>query len=661
MRILLAGFYALLVWGSLSSQAAADDWSDCKFSVPEKRIAACTRIIARRDEGPEKIALAHTYRGNAYRGREDNEKAIADFTKAIELDPKRAAYNRGLTHAARGEYDQAIGEYDEAIKSNPSDAAAFNARAGAYNSKGNRERAAADWNEALRLDPKLAAAYLNRGNAFYNKGDRELAAIDAMEAIRLEPNLPGGYTLRGVVYFSKGEFDRAIADYTKAIELDPKLGRVYENRGAAWERKGDIDKSIADFTKAIEVNPKSARAYDFRGALYSKRNERDLAIADFEKAIAVNPKYVNAYNNRGIVYGRKGEIDKAIADYTTAIEIDPKYSWAYNNRGLAYGRKGELDKALADFDKAVEVDPKYALAYANRGNAFEQKGDNERALADFRKVLELPAPGEADRQRQEIVRTRIARLSQPQPPRAAPAPSVPQRVALVVGISNYTNASILKNPANDAKATAAALRRLGFAKVVEGYDLTREQMGKTLKEFGDLVEGAEWALVFFAGHGMEMNGVTYLIPADAALKRDTHVTDETISLTQVQAKVDAASKLGLVILDSCRNNPFADRMVRSAGTTTRALGRGLANVEPEGNVLVVYSAKHGTTALDGAGANSPFTEALISHIEEPGLEINFLFRKVRDDVRAKTLRRQEPFLYGSLSSELLYFKAPINR
>ena len=227
----------------------------------------------------------------------------------------------------------------------------------------------------------------------------------------------------------------------------------------------------------------------------------------------------------------------------------------------------------------------------------------------------------------------------------------------MIGISNYANAGILKNPANDAKATAAALRRLGFAKVVEGYDLTREQMGKALKEFGDLVEGAEWALVFFAGHGMEMNGVTYLIPADAALKRDTHVTDETISLTQVQAKVDAATKLGLVILDSCRNNPFADRMARSAGST-RALGRGLASVEPEGNVLVAYSAKHGTTALDGAGANSPFTESLISHIEEPGLEINLLFRKVRDDVRAKTLRRQEPFIYGSLSSELLYFKAP---
>jgi uncharacterized caspase-like protein len=236
-----------------------------------------------------------------------------------------------------------------------------------------------------------------------------------------------------------------------------------------------------------------------------------------------------------------------------------------------------------------------------------------------------------------------------------PAPA--ERVALVIGNSTYAHVGPLANPRNDAVGMAASLRRLGFDQVFELHDLTREQMGKALKDFGDVSEAAQWAVVFFAGHGIEMNGVTYLIPTDAALKRDAHVTDETISLTQVQAKVDAASKLGLVILDSCRNNPFVERMVRSGGTA-RAIGRGLASIEPEGNILIAYSAKHGTTASDGTGRNSPFTEALLAHIEEPGLEINFLFRKVRDQVRSKTQHRQEPFLYGSLSSELLYFKAP---
>ena len=179
---------------------------------------------------------------------------------------------------------------------------------------------------------------------------------------------------------------------------------------------------------------------------------------------------------------------------------------------------------------------------------------------------------------------------------------------------------------------AAMLRRLGFAEVIERYDVSRENMGRALKEFGDRAEGAEWAVVYFAGHGLEMNGATYLVPVDAELRRDTHVGDETLSLTHVQAKVDAASKLGLVILDACRNNPFLSRMVRTAGAT-RSIGRGLPPVEPEGNVLVADAAKHGTMAEDGSGEeHGPFTEALLAHMEEPGLEINFLFRKVRDRV-----------------------------
>jgi uncharacterized caspase-like protein len=192
---------------------------------------------------------------------------------------------------------------------------------------------------------------------------------------------------------------------------------------------------------------------------------------------------------------------------------------------------------------------------------------------------------------------------------------------------------------------------------MERYDLNREAMGKALKDFGDQASGAEWALVYFAGHGLGLNGTTYLIPVDAELKRDTHVPDETMALDRVQAKVDAASKLGLVVLDACRNNPFIARMNRSRAT--RSLGRGLANVEPEGNVLVAYAAKHGTVAEDGARANSPFTQALLAHIEEPGLEINILFRKVRDLVRKSTNGRQDPFVYGSLGAELLYFKPAV--
>jgi hypothetical protein len=353
-----------------------------------------------------------------------------------------------------------------------------------------------------------------------------------------------------------------------------------------------------------------------------------------------------------------------LSDLNSAIQINQKIPYLYGNRGNIYASKKAFDRAFGDYEVAIQLNDKNPLPYYNRGKAYERTGDKERALADYRKVLELPAVSNTDKQRREIAHQRIARLTQTEarngspessPPAPAPAPPPAKRVALVIGNAKYTSVGKLANPENDASGMAASLRRLGFDHVVELHDASRENMGRALKEFGDWAEKAEWAVVFYAGHGLEMNGITYLIPTDAELARDSHVADEAISLTQVQAKVDAASKLGLIILDSCRNNPFLAHMARSGGSA-RAIGRGLAAVEPEGSVLVAYSAKHGTTASDGNGSNSPFSEALLHHIEEPGLEINFLFRRVRDEVRSKTQRQQEPFLYGSLSSEPLYFK-----
>ncbi|MGY4300364.1 putative caspase-like protein [Bradyrhizobium sp. i1.4.4] len=155
---------------------------------------------------------------------------------------------------------------------------------------------------------------------------------------------------------------------------------------------------------------------------------------------------------------------------------------------------------------------------------------------------------------------------------------------------------------------------------------------------------------------MEVGGENWLIPISAELRSDTDAESEAISLRSVSLQVSKARKLGLVILDACRNNPFAAKMKRSL--STRAVARGLAPTEPSDNVLIAYAARDGTTASDGEGRNSPFTTSLLRHIETPGLEISFLFRRVRDDVMAATRREQQPFVYGSLSKEEIYLKAP---
>jgi Caspase domain len=229
------------------------------------------------------------------------------------------------------------------------------------------------------------------------------------------------------------------------------------------------------------------------------------------------------------------------------------------------------------------------------------------------------------------------------------------RVALVIGNGAYQKVPALPNPSRDAADIARALQRLDF-KVTQLNNATAADMRKSLVEFGRAAEGSMMAVVFYAGHGMEAGGENWLIPTDAELRNDTDVESEAVSLRSVNLQVSKARQLGLIVLDASRNNPFEAKMKRSL--STRAVARGLAPTEPTDNVLIAYAARDGTTASDGEGRNSPFTTALLRNIEIPGLEISFLFRRVRDDVMSATKREQQPFVYGSLSKEEIYLKPP---
>ena len=238
---------------------------------------------------------------------------------------------------------------------------------------------------------------------------------------------------------------------------------------------------------------------------------------------------------------------------------------------------------------------------------------------------------------------------------AGPA-NAERRVALVIGNAAYKAVVELPNPRKDARDVAAALKAAQFAEVVERYDLGIQQMRDALAAFEDKATGADWAVVYYAGHGIEVDGRNYLVPVDAQLKRATDVEDETLPLDRVLARMAAAGKLQLVILDACRFNPFKQRM---AGAGTRIVGeRGLARIEPtHPNVVVAYAARDGQVALDGKpGENSPYARALLKYLAEPGLELGNMFRKMRDEVLAETGGRQRPYEYGSLTSQQLFFK-----
>ena len=222
-----------------------------------------------------------------------------------------------------------------------------------------------------------------------------------------------------------------------------------------------------------------------------------------------------------------------------------------------------------------------------------------------------------------------------------------KRVALVVGNSNYKNAAVLPNPANDAAAVAATLKGAGFDIVEARFDLQATDMRRTLRDFADQARDSDIAVVYYAGHGIEIDGTNYLIPTDARLERDTDIYDEAFSLDRVLLAIEPARQLRLVIVDACRNNPFADTMKRTV--TSRSVSRGLARIEPTTtNTLVAFAAKAGLTALDGNSKNSPYATALVKYIATPGLDLRRAFGFVRDDVLQSTGNRQEPYVYGSL-------------
>jgi len=228
--------------------------------------------------------------------------------------------------------------------------------------------------------------------------------------------------------------------------------------------------------------------------------------------------------------------------------------------------------------------------------------------------------------------------------------SAEKRVALVLGNSAYQSVPPLPNPVNDANVIAATLKEAGFDVVDSRRDLPAAETRRALRDFADRARDADIAVVYYAGHGMEVDGTNYLIPVDAKLERDTDVYDEAFSLDRILLAIEPAKKLRLVVLDACRDNPFARGMRRTVAS--RAIGRGLAQIEPTSpNTLIAYSAKAGSTALDGDARNSPFTLALAKHLTTPGLDVRRAFGFVRDDVLKTTANRQEPFVYGSLGGD----------
>jgi uncharacterized caspase-like protein len=229
-----------------------------------------------------------------------------------------------------------------------------------------------------------------------------------------------------------------------------------------------------------------------------------------------------------------------------------------------------------------------------------------------------------------------------------------KRVALIVGNSTYQTVPQLPNPSRDASAVANMFKDAGFDSVEVKLDVGNLEFKRSIRKFEAMADQADIAVIYYAGHGLEISGTNYLIPTDARLASDRDADDEAIPLERLISSTDGARRLRLVILDACRDNPFVRTMRRERMAANRAIASGLSKVEPTStDTLIAYAAKAGSTADDGDGQHSPFTSALLKNLTVPGLDVRLAFGRVRDEVMKSTGNRQEPFVYGSLGGETM--------
>jgi tetratricopeptide (TPR) repeat protein len=480
-----------------------------------------------------------------------------------------------------------------------------------------------------------------------------------------------------------GDPDEAIRILRPIIADDPKdLDAILALGNIERSRRKYAD-CIQTYSKGIELLPAgndkaSSHWFYYRGICEERSRLWPRAEIDLRKALELQPDEPNMLNYLGYWLVDQGlKTEEAITLIRRAVQQKPNDGYVVDSLGWADYRMGNLSDAEKNLTRAVELKPDDPIIRRHMGDLFWRLGREGEARLEWTEARRLnPEPDESA----EIERRLRSGLPDgaPQKPvaqtasadAAQPAFAVQtdttasvaaktvgpsgRRVALVIGNSGYRSVPMLANPRRDSRAMADVLRRVGFQSVTLVNDMTHDRMVEAIRAFASEADHADWAVIYYAGHGIEVGGLNYLIPVDARLLSDRDVQFEAIALDQIMAAVEGASRLRLVMLDACRDNPFADVMRRT--TAMRSVGHGLGQVEPEAGMLVVFAAKHGQTVFDGDGQNSPFVSAFVKRVSTPQIEIRKLFDMVRDDVMTATRRQQQPFTYGSVSgSEDFYF------
>jgi tetratricopeptide (TPR) repeat protein len=442
---------------------------------------------------------------------------------------------------------------------------------------------------------------------------------------------------------------------------------VYRGRAEAYTKLGEFEKALADINKSIAIELRSTNI-SWRGDIYEKLGQMELARKDWFRAIALYEKDLEKYP-QGPLYNyfmaevllKVGQASRALSHLDISIRKSPNYAPFRYRRAQAYEKLDLLNDAIKDMDRAAKLKPA-ETQYSDALAALRQKKEEKFSLKQKKKNVEL--------EREVLANLKKHQQTKIKPPAETPDElaqkrimnkRVGNRLAIIIGNDNYQNLPSyyqLQKARNDARSTAKTFSELGF-EVVSGFDIKRRNMNVMLTKFANKIAPGDEVMFFFAGHGVRIDGLNYLLPSDIPEISDVNedlLKSETIRVDEISDMFrKKGARLSLLVIDACRNNPYKDNRGRSIGGT-----RGLAPMDPPEGTLVLFSAGAGQEALDrlsdnDKNPNSIFTRTFLPMVKQEGLELSRLSRLVKGKVRdlAKSVgHKQTPAVYNEVIGDV---------
>jgi tetratricopeptide (TPR) repeat protein len=646
----------------------------------------CDLALNRQANSPDAFRI----RGLTFSAVEDYEKAVEDLNEAISSLPgdKLTLYERAFAFYKLKKNKTALKDLNVILEEDSLNATALALRGAVYHKLDRLEDAVQDARIALREDSAVVLPYFVLADAEFQRTNFQKAMKFCTMAIKMDgtnpdymalkskihdatgnsaealrfielaldrkPEYPPYLCHRAEVKFRMSRYNEASADIEHAIELNPKEAAFQIKAGIFQEQLGNYEKAIKSYENASGLSESCAECYAAISRCQRILGLHDQALENANKAITMNSHESSAFISRGIVQISNGRYNEAVEDLVRALRISPGSSMAAFEISYAKYRQADYKTALEYVNQAIDLKTSFANAWLLRGLINSKLGNKDDAAIDqlrsgeFVKGINNKAEmSDFDELSRELAGMLSDTLKSGYVTADVKAGS--RKVALVIGVKNYAKTAPLTNSINDAVDMSKLLKRKGF-EVIELLDpKTKSDMKGAALRYGRALQNDQEAvgLLYYSGHGMQIDGVNYLMPTDVNLEVKADVADQCMDLDYLMSVMTGnGNKLSIIIMDACRNNPFR--------SFTRSADKGLGVVNTPKGSYIVYATKPGSVASDGSDRNGLFTSKLLKFLNEPGLNIEQVFKKVAGEVGAASNDKQRPWIASDFTGDFYF-------